>query len=117
MKTHAANLGLGDARSGRRKSAKKSAKRRTRAITKSEWAKERLETFKRNVRFAAAAKSTRTALDVTQGEVAAHYGVSTGTVCNWESGKYHWSGGDDELLEYQQTCFKLAGKSPLKLVA
>ena len=69
----------------------------------------RVEFFKKNVRFAAAAKSTRTALEVTQQEAADYYSVSLAAVCNWESGKYSWKGGDQELFEYMTAMRRIAG--------
>ncbi|MGW8177698.1 MAG: hypothetical protein ACWGQW_02720 [bacterium] len=97
MKTKNANLGLGDARGRSRRN------KRVKQVTKANWGAQRVEFFKKNVRFAAAAKATRTAMEVTQQEVAVTYGVSQGTVCNWESGKYSWPGGETELFEYFQT--------------
>ena len=95
MKTKAANLGLGDSRKSRRNA-------RVRAVIKTTWAVQRVEKFKSNVKKSAAAKATRTAMEVTQQEVADYYGVSQGSVCNWESGKYMWPGKEQELFEYLQ---------------
>jgi len=102
MKTKNANLGLGDARGKNRRN------KRIKHITKANWGARRVEFFKNNVRFAAAAKATRTAMEVTQQEVATAYGVSQGTVCNWESGKYSWPLGEKELFEYFQTIHLIA---------
>lgn len=101
MKTKQANLGLGDARSSHRN-------RRVRGVAKVTWAVARVDFFKKNVRFSASAKATRTALEVTQQEVADFYEVSQGTVCNWESGKYSWPGGETELFEYMNHVRRIA---------
>ncbi len=103
MKTKNANMGLGDARGRARRNG------RVRVVSKAGWAITRVEFFKSNIRFAAAAKSARTALEVTQQEVAVYYGVSQGSVCNWESGKYSWRAGTSELFEYMAACRSIAG--------
>ena len=100
MKTKEANLGLGDARSARRNA-------RINHIDKRSWRFKRIAFFQRNIKFAAAAKAFRTAMDVTQQEVADYHNVSQGTVCNWESGKYSWP-YDGELEEYTQAIQTIA---------
>lgn len=103
MKSKGANMGLGDARAKQRRNG------RINIITKATWAVKRVEFFKHNVRFAAAAKATRTALEVSQQEVAVYFGVSQGAVCCWESGKYSWANGEKELFEYMSACRAIAG--------
>lgn len=88
-----------------------SPKRRNSRVTSvsgKSWAETRMLQFRRNVRFASSAKATRTALEVTQTEVAEAYSVHPITVCIWESGKYNWSGGEQELFEYMTTCREIA---------
>ncbi len=102
MKTKHANMGLGDARGKHRRN------KRVQNVSKVSWGVARVEFFKNNIRFAAAAKSSRTALEVTQQEVAVHFGVSQGTVCNWESGKYSWPMGPAELFEYMRAIRTIA---------
>lgn len=84
--------------------AKPKRARRTRDIDRRSWRSSRLKHFEHNVDYAAAAKSTRLALDVTQQEVAEYFGVAAPTVSTWESGSYCWKGEADELAEYQQAC-------------
>ena len=96
MKTLAANLGLGDARRDRRNARVQHTEARG-------WGFKRRAFLHRNIKFSAAAKATRCAMEVTQAEVAKAYRVSQGTVCNWESGKYAWRGGTQELAEYTRT--------------
>jgi len=91
MKTKRATSGLGNANVVRRKTSK---------IVRGTWQARRLSFFQKNVRYAASAKATRTAMDVTQAEIAEEFGRSQGTVCNWESGKYSWPGGQAELDQY-----------------
>jgi len=88
-----------------------SKKRRTLLFTgadQKEWKFKRKAYFNRNVNFAAAARATRTALDVTQAEIAREFGCSVGAVTNWESGCYGWPGGASELEHYQQICAQIA---------
>ena len=69
-------------------------KARVRKIHGNAWKLGRLELFKGALKFAAAAKAYRTALDVSQAEVAARLGVSTHCVTHRESGAYFgWSEG------------------------
>ena len=80
---------------------------RVRAISQGEWQKKRIETFSGAVKFAAAAKAARTALGVTQGEVAEFYEIATGAVSNWESGKYFgWT--REELVKFTNSCALIA---------
>jgi DNA-binding transcriptional regulator YiaG len=83
--------------------------RKVKIVVMGTWKEKRLNFFKRNVRLAASAKATRTSLEVTQEEIAKHYGVTQGTVCNWESGKYSWPNGAAELFEYYSVIRKIAG--------
>jgi DNA-binding transcriptional regulator YiaG len=76
------------------------SKRRTQLIDRKSWRFKRIAFFQRNVRFAASAKAYRTAMDVTQEEVAAEFDVNQTCVGNWESGKYSWPGDKEELAEY-----------------
>lgn len=92
---------LGEARRARRNS-------RVQHVEQKGWRFRRIQFFQRNLRFAAAAKAYRTALDVTQEEVATNYGVSIGTVSVWESGKYAWRGGQEELNEYLSVVRRIA---------
>jgi hypothetical protein len=101
MKTQQANMGLGDAVSSRRNP-------RVQRVDKRGWKFKRIAFFQRNVRKAAAAKAFRTAMDVTQHEVGMYFGVSQGTACNWESGKYSWPGGAEELNEYIDAVRRIA---------
>jgi DNA-binding transcriptional regulator YiaG len=101
MKTMQANLGLGDARSMNRN-------RRVKHMPQKSWSETRMAQFRRNVRFSASAKATRTALEVTQAEIAEYFGVCQGSVCNWESGKYNWQGGEKELFEYMTICRQIS---------
>lgn len=101
MKTVNANLGLGDARPANRN-------KKVKPVGKTEWAVSRNLFFKKNVRLSAAAKATRTACEITQAEVAEYYEVTQGTVCNWESGKYGWPGGAQEMWDYQQVIQNIA---------
>lgn len=79
---------------------------RVRRIFTNQWQVDRVKKFTEAVKWAAAAKAARTALGVTQGEVAKEYGVGSHTVCNWESGHYFgWSRRD--LLEYTKVCEEL----------
>jgi DNA-binding XRE family transcriptional regulator len=82
--------------------------RRVFSVAKGGWSEKRLDFFKRNIRYSASAKSTRTVLQVTQEEVAKYFGVTNGTVCNWESGKYSWPDGEKELFEYMTICRQIA---------
>jgi DNA-binding transcriptional regulator YiaG len=100
MKTATANMGLGDARRSRR--------RRTREVDPKEWSIRRRAFFQRNIRFSAAAKATRCAMDVTQAEVAKAFGVTSQAVCCWESGKYAWRGGREELDQYLRVIQQIA---------
>ena len=93
-KTMNANMGLGDARSEKRRN------NRVKQIEQKNWKFKRISFFQRNVRFAAVAKTYRVVYVVTQSEVAKKFGVTQGTVCNWESGKYSWPDGQSELEEY-----------------
>lgn len=80
---------------------------RVRRVAATSWINGRKDKFDSALRWAAAAKSHRTALDVTQNEVAAHYEVTGATVCHWESGMYFgWN--KDALHEYQAVCNSLA---------
>ncbi len=97
MKTAHANMGMGDARSQRRKTHK-----RLQDFDKKGWSFQRRAFFNRNIRFAAAAKGYRLAADVTQAEIAKIYGVSQAAVCRWESGHYAWQGEMKELDDYQK---------------
>ncbi len=109
MKTMAANLGLGDATRARRAEVLRGeAKQHARPVTKREWRAKRIAFFQHNCRFAASAKATRAALNVTQAEVAKEFGVSQGTVCNWESGKYAWQGDAGELQQYLQVVARIS---------
>jgi DNA-binding transcriptional regulator YiaG len=54
-------------------------------------------------------KSERTALGVTQRELARHLDRSLQAIANRESGKYAWQGGDVELVDCQNACMRLAG--------
>jgi DNA-binding XRE family transcriptional regulator len=68
---------------------------RVRKVAANEWQVNRIEKFRAAIRMAAAAKSIRTALGVTQREMARSYQVAVHTVTNWESGAYFgWSSGD-----------------------
>ncbi len=102
MKTASANLGLGDTSSSRRRN------NRVKKIDQKGWGFKRRAFFNRNVKFAAAAKAFRVVHDVTQVEVAAAFNVAQGTVCNWESGKYAWRGGNGELQQYCQVIEQIA---------
>ena len=80
---------------------------RVRRVSQNEWAVKRMATFGEAVKWSAAAKSTRTALGVTQREVADFYDVEGGTVAGWESGKYFgWT--REALVDYTQVCAELA---------
>ena len=103
MKTANPNFGLGDARSARRK-----VNKRVKHVDKRSFELKRGAWFRRNLRFAAAAKAYRTAHDVTQAEIAAYFGRSQTTVCSWENGFYSWPGGTDELNEYCEAVRKIA---------
>ncbi len=72
-----------------------------------DWQGQRNALFRRNVKYAAAARFSRIACDVTQAEVAKHFNCVPTTVGAWESGKYNWQGGDAELADYQRTCREL----------
>lgn len=79
---------------------------RVRRVHTNQWLTGRIQKFTEACKWAAAAKATRTALGVTQGEVANHYGVGSHTVCNWESGHYFgWN--KEELAEYTKVCHEL----------
>lgn len=87
-------------------------------VDRDAWQRDRNALFHRNVGYAANAKSYRTRLRVTQQEIAEDFGVECGTVSVWESGKYNWPGGADELRDYKERCRKIAmrdaGKVALK---
>lgn len=79
-----------------------------RRVRTNEWRTKRMDQFKESTRWAAAAKSYRTALDVTQQEVAEYYGVTSQAVTNWESGMYFgWS--QEELDYYHEAIRRIAG--------
>jgi DNA-binding XRE family transcriptional regulator len=82
---------------------------RVHAIDRDSWRRERKVRFNRAVNFAAAAKSTRTALQVTQAEVAAYLDLSVTAILQRENGFHAWTGGARQLAEYQRACMKIAG--------
>lgn len=90
---------------------KKSSKRNKRVplIDRETWKRERNAFYRRNIRYAAAAKATRSALGIAQREIAKHLDLSVQAICNRESGRYAWQGGDVELVDYQKACMRLAG--------
>lgn len=82
---------------------------RVHPIDQGVWRRERRVRYHRSVGFAAAAKATRTALHVTQAEVAAYFDCSLTAIQNRESGVHAWSGGAHELADYQRACARIAG--------
>ena len=90
MKTQHSNMGLGE--SGK--------KRRGRNFDKRGWRFKRAAYVQRNLRYAVVAKSFRLVHEVTQSEVGVAFGVTATSVCSWESGKYGWRGGQEELDQY-----------------
>lgn len=72
---------------------------RVRRVAENEWQVARMEKFRESVRFAAAAKSYRTAMGITQREVADIYGFTSSTIARMESGCYFgWN--EDRLKNY-----------------
>jgi DNA-binding XRE family transcriptional regulator len=92
-----------------RKKAQEHRNRRVRQIDRDAWKQERYVRMRRSVNFASAAKATRTALEVTQAEVAEALDLSLASIVNRENGFHAWSGGQEELAAYQRTCMKIAG--------
>ena len=82
-------MGRPTAATARKRQAEALRNPRVRAIDAKGWRFQRIAKFQRAVRFAAAAKATRTALGVSQAEVAREYRVTTTAVAHWESGAYH----------------------------
>ena len=66
---------------------------RVRLVERKVWELRRRGQFDSNVKYAAAAKAYRTAMGVTQKEVAQYYDLGEGSVARWESGCYF--GWDD----------------------
>jgi len=66
------------------------------------WELARGALFRRNLKFAVAARSYRMLYEVTQGEVGEYFGVTNQAVSLWESGRYNWKGAHQELEEYQK---------------
>lgn len=98
---------MAQAATNTRKSPK--GNRRVRRINAADWKRERNAKLRRNVHYAAAAKATRTALEVTQAQVARRMRRSVQSIYNRESGFYFWAGGAEELTEYQRLCMEIAG--------
>jgi DNA-binding transcriptional regulator YiaG len=73
---------------------------RVRQIDKYAWQDARMKFFKHNVKYAAAAKAFRTALNVTQKQMSRVLNLSHQSIANRESGKYAWQGGEQELKQY-----------------
>lgn len=90
-------------------SREKSRNARVRRVGQLEWRRTRMSKFSHATKFAAAAKAVRTALELTQEELARSYGVSQFAVSHWESGTYFgWT--EDELNEYIDRCRKIASR-------
>lgn len=79
---------------------------RVRRVSANEWIVGREFKLKGSLRFAAAAKSYRTAVGVTQNEMADFYGRAS--IANWESG-FYFGWDNDELASYCRDCDKVAG--------
>ena len=88
---------------------------RVRRVSANEWIVGREAKLKVSLRFAAAAKSYRTAVGVTQTEMAKSYGMAS--IANWESGFYFgWNAL--ELSSYCRRCDRVAGvKNGIKKAA
>ena len=84
----------------RRVRAKAKKNKRVKPILEAQWVWDRNKFFRRNVNFAAAAKAYRTAMGITQGELAKKMRRSTQSIANRESGKYSWRGDHEELRDY-----------------
>lgn len=81
---------------------------RVRKVSANEWITGRKAKLDVSLKYAAAAKSYRTALGVTQSEMGHYHGVTYSSVCRWESGFYFgWT--DVELSDYIKDCEKIAG--------
>jgi DNA-binding transcriptional regulator YiaG len=91
-----------------RREAARTRNPRVRRVRINQWQTRRVEQFKVNVRFAAAAaKSYRIAKGVTQARVAAAYGCTASSVTAWESGTYFgWTEAD--LTEYSRVVDRIA---------
>ena len=82
------------------KVAKKERNRRVLPINAREWRFKRIAKVQYATKFAAAAKAYRTALGVTQKEVAREYGVTDMTVSYWESGTHYFGWSETALRDY-----------------
>lgn len=82
---------------------------RVRQVSANEWIVGRTAKLKVSLRFAAAAKSYRTAVGVTQGDMGRLYGITSSSVARWESGFFFgWT--DQELANYCRDCDAVAGE-------
>lgn len=89
---------------------------RVRRVAENEWQLNRLEQFRNNVKFAAAAKSYRTAMGVTQREVANRFGIQAQSVTAWESGCYFgWT--EERLADYTRIVNSIASGTRSRAVA
>jgi len=89
------------------KPAPKTRNNRVKEINKDEWIKERKRIFGSSIEWAGAAKAYRTAMHVTQTEIAIEYGVDVSNICRWESGHaFGWNAEDFET--YVQICNEIA---------
>lgn len=79
---------------------------RVRRVNSNEWIVGRMAKLKVSCRYAAAAKSYRCAVGVTQTEMAEFYEMAS--IANWESG-FYFGWNDTELSDYCHDCDFVAG--------
>ena len=80
---------------------------RVRRVSGNAWLLNRTALFRQACKYASAAKAFRTALGVTQAEVARSYRMNVSAVTHWESGAYF--GWDDaSLAEYTRRVSRIA---------
>lgn len=83
---------------------------RVRRVSANEWQVQRVDAFKHNCRFAAAAKSFRTAMGVTQAEVSKALKLDSGAAARRESGCYF--GWDQKtLVDYCNIIRRIAAQN------
>lgn len=82
---------------------------RVRVIDQNAWIVMRKAKLNISLKFAAAAKSYRTAVGVTQGEMGDLYGITSSSVARWESG-FFFGWDDEELANYCRDCDAMAGE-------
>ena len=85
--------------------------RRVHRIDKRAWMFKRRARFNHSVRVAGELKALRTALGVTQAELARAAHVSQAAITQRESGFYSWNAADadTELAKLKRLCVRLAG--------